>query len=79
MKDERNKDDKIYSTRVLTDEVNKERQEKGEEKIIEVNACNGAAFGNYARRDKTYSNAADFFVKLFQKKEEDEHQNGGNR
>ena len=51
--------DKVVSSQMLGEEVDKERGEK----LPRVNALNGSA-NTYARRDKSWSSLPDFVVKL---------------
>lgn len=58
------KDDKIYTSK----ELNAERKRKGLSEIPAINPCK---LGNttIAQKDKSYSNAFDFYKKLFKKKD----------
>ncbi len=61
-------EDYYASSRTLTDELNEERKKEGKYTIEPINAAS-VTTGNYARKDKSYSNVIDFFVKLFKKKD----------
>ncbi|MGI6767295.1 MAG: hypothetical protein ACOX4R_08855 [Lentihominibacter sp.] len=54
------------SSQTLTDELNKERKKEGKYTITPINS-GSTSTSTYARKDKSYSNTIDFFVKLFKK------------
>lgn len=58
--------DKIYTSKSLSEEMNKERARRGEGEIPEINPCKGST-NTLARKDKSWSSVADFFVKAFKK------------
>lgn len=59
-------DDKIYTGKSLSEEMNKERADRGEGKIPEINPCKGST-NTLARKDKSWNSVLDFFVKAFKK------------
>ncbi len=59
--------DKIYTSKSLSEEMNKERARRGEGEIPEINPCKGST-NTLARKDKSWSSVLDFFVKAFKKK-----------
>ena len=52
-----------YTSAELTKELNEERKEKGLYEIPEINT-GLANTGEYAKRDKSFANVTDFFIKL---------------
>lgn len=60
-------DDKIYTSKSLSEEMNKERLRRGEGEMPEINPCKGST-NTIARKDKSWSSVFDFFVKVFKKK-----------
>ncbi len=58
--------DKIYTSKSLSEEMNKERARRGEGEIPEINPCKGST-NTLARKDKSWSSVLDFFVKAFKK------------
>ncbi len=61
------KDDKIYTSRSLSEEMNKERTRQGKGEVQEINPCRGGT-STLARKDKSWSSVFDFFVKVFKKR-----------
>lgn len=59
------KENRKYTCNELTRELNEERKKNGEYLIQETTSAGiGGSTGTYARKDKTFSNAFDFFIKL---------------
>ncbi len=73
-------DDLYKSSAVLHKELNKERERQGLHKVPAVNPVFSGQMstGEYARRDKTFSNAFDFFIKLIchEKKKKEKNESG---
>lgn len=61
-------DDKIYTSKSLSEEMNKERIREGKDEVQEINPCRGGT-STLARKDKSWSSVPDFFAKVFKKKE----------
>ena len=59
--------DKIYTSKILSEEMNKERARRGDGEIPEINPCKGST-NTLARKDKSWSSVLDFFVKALKKK-----------
>lgn len=60
-------EDKIITSKSLTEELNREREREGKPKITPVNSMRGST-NTVAMRDKSWSSVPDFLVKLTQKK-----------
>ena len=58
--------DKIYTSKILSEKMNKERARRGEGEIPAINPCKGST-NTLARKDKSWSSVLDFFVKAFKK------------
>ena len=60
--------EKIITSEALRQELNAERQKEG---LHEMPAINSRSGGNsYARMDKSFKSAPDFFRRMFKKEEE---------
>ena len=58
--------DKIITSEDLRKEINEERAERGEYEMPAINpGASGVSFGTLARKDKSWDNEFDFFLKLF--------------
>lgn len=60
-------DDKIYTSKSLTEVMNEERIREGKDEVQEINPCRGGT-STLARKDKSWSSVPDFFAKVFKKK-----------
>ena len=58
----------IVSSKVLHSEVNKDLKKEGKPTISAINTYGGVSTNNLARKDKSWSNVPNFFVKMFKKK-----------
>ena len=58
--------DKIYTSKILSEKMNKERARRGEGEMPAINPCKGST-NTLARKDKSWSSVLDFFVKAFKK------------
>ena len=58
----------IVSSKVLHSEVNEDLKKEGKPTIEAINTYGGVSTNNLARKDKSWNNVPDFFVKMFKKK-----------
>ena len=59
--------DKIYTSKSLQEEMNAERMLEGKEPLPAINPLRGGT-GTLARKDRSWKNVPDFFIKAFKKK-----------
>ena len=59
--------DKIYTSKSLQEEMNRERVRQGKEEVQAINPLRGGT-GTLARKDRSWKSVPDFFVKAFKKK-----------
>ena len=59
--------DKIYTSKSLQEEMNAERILEGKEPLPAINPLRGGT-GTLARKDRSWKNVPDFFIKAFKKK-----------
>ena len=63
--------DKILSSENFRKELNEDRKAQGLHEMPAINPGRGGGSTNtYARMDKSFDNAGDFFVKLFKRKKQ---------
>lgn len=60
--------EKILNSQTLHEEFNKERKKAGLYELPAIN-CRKGSTGTYARKDKSFSSAFDFFRQMFGGKE----------
>ena len=58
----------IVSSKVLHSEVNEDLKKEGKPTISAINTYCGVSTNNLARKDKSWNNVPDFFVKMLKKK-----------
>jgi len=61
-------EDKVFSSQNLHVELNEERKKKGLDELPAVNPLKGST-NTYARKDKSFDNAFDFFKQMIEKEE----------
>lgn len=62
--------DTVIRSRDLHESMNREREAQGEASIPSINNVQGVSSNNLARRDHSWNSVPDFFIKLFQKKDD---------
>ena len=60
-------DDKIYTSKSLTEEMNEERIRQGKAELPKINPIRGGT-STLARKDKSWSSVPEFFAKVLKKK-----------
>ena len=57
--------DNIITSKELQRQINEERIRQGLESMPEINSACCVSTGNLARKNKSFSSAPDFYIKLF--------------
>ena len=65
---EKDASESVIRSRDLLDDVNRERESRGEATLPSVNTVQGTSTNTLARRDHSWSSVPDFFIKMFRKK-----------
>ena len=61
-------DDKIYTSKSLTEEMNEERIRQGKDELPEINPLRGGT-STLARKDKSWSSVPDFLQRFSRRNE----------